>query len=47
MSTLAARPYQALDTMQNDSIQLLAARLQSLQDDGIKINPATANPGKC
>jgi hypothetical protein len=28
-----------------DPIALLAQRLQHLQDDGIKLNPATANPG--
>jgi hypothetical protein len=30
----------------SDSIALLAQRLQTLIDDGIKINPATANPGE-
>lgn len=37
----------ALGTMSNDSIALLAQRLQALQEEGIKINPATANPGEC
>ena len=31
--------------MQSDGIQLLAERLQALQADGLKVNPATANPG--
>ena len=31
--------------MQSDGIQLLAERLQALQEDGLKVNPATANPG--
>ncbi|KAL4435423.1 hypothetical protein ABPG77_006185 [Micractinium sp. CCAP 211/92] len=30
--------------MSNDAIALLAQRLQALSEDGIKINPATANP---
>ncbi len=32
--------------MSNDAIALLAQRLQALSEDGIKINPATANPGE-
>ena len=31
---------------QADSIALLAQRLQALSEDGIKVNPATANPGE-
>ena len=30
----------------SDSMALLAQRLQALSEDGIKINPATANPGE-
>ncbi|EFN56785.1 hypothetical protein CHLNCDRAFT_144274 [Chlorella variabilis] len=30
--------------MSSDSIALLAQRLQALQEEGIKVNPATANP---
>ena len=32
--------------MSSDSIALLAQRLQALQEEGIKVNPATANPGE-
>jgi hypothetical protein len=31
--------------MSNDGLALLAQRLQALSEDGIKVNPATANPG--
>ncbi len=33
--------------MSSDSLALLAQRLQALSEDGIKVNPATANPGGC
>lgn len=33
-----------LPTMSGDSVALLAQRLQVLQDEGVKVNPATANP---
>ena len=33
-------------TMSGDGLALLAQRLQALQDDGVKLNPATANPGE-
>ena len=32
--------------MSSDSLSLLAQRLEALQTDGIKLNPATANPGE-
>lgn len=32
--------------MSGDGLALLAQRLQDLQDDGVKLNPATANPGE-
>ena len=35
-----------LRTMSGDGLALLAQRLQALQDDGVKLNPATANPGE-
>jgi succinate-acetate transporter protein len=31
-------------TVSNDAITLLAQRLQSLTEDGVKVNPATSNP---
>ena len=32
--------------MSGDGLALLAQRLQALQDDGVKLNPATENPGE-
>ena len=32
--------------MSGDGLALLAQRLQALQEDGVKVNPATANPGE-
>ena len=32
--------------MSSDGMALLAQRLQALSEDGVKVNPATANPGE-
>lgn len=37
----------ATTPMSSDSISLLAQRLQTLSEEGIRVNPATANPGGC